>query len=61
MITFLTNSGDSEVTLCRDMQNEDIAKVQVHDQKELNRLIKNKETVGKNCSLGGLTVYDAFK
>jgi hypothetical protein len=52
MITFHTNSGDLEVTLCRDMQNKDIAKVQVHDQKELNRLINNNETVGKNCSLG---------
>jgi hypothetical protein len=43
------------------MQNKDIVKMQVHDQKELNRLIKNNETVGKNCSLGGLTVYDSIK
>jgi ankyrin repeat protein len=61
IITFPTSLGKLEVRLYNDIQYEGIVRVEVCDQKKLAQLISKKEEIGKNCLLGGLSIYDAIE
>ncbi|WP_341812521.1 hypothetical protein [Wolbachia endosymbiont (group A) of Conops quadrifasciatus] len=60
VLTFYTSLGELEVNLYPDKQDKII--VEVSNKKEILEKFKNcKEELGKNCSLGGYSVYDAIE
>jgi ankyrin repeat protein len=62
VLTFPTNLGKLEVRLYPDTQNEGRIKVEINnkDRKKFDHL-EDKEEIGKNCLLGGLSIYKAIE
>uniref|UniRef100_A0A1A9VJN9 ANK_REP_REGION domain-containing protein n=1 Tax=Glossina austeni TaxID=7395 RepID=A0A1A9VJN9_GLOAU len=60
VLTFSTSLGELEVNLYPDKQDKIIVKVS--NKKEILEKFKDcKEELGKNCSLGGYSIYDAIE
>ncbi|WP_353269891.1 ankyrin repeat domain-containing protein [Wolbachia endosymbiont (group A) of Myopa testacea] len=60
VLTFYTSLGELEVNLYPGKQDKII--VEVSNKKEILEKFKNcKEELGKNCSFGGYSVYDAIE
>jgi ankyrin repeat protein len=60
VLTFPTSLGELEVRLYPE-QNKDRIMVKVGDQEKWEKLKSCEEEIGKNCLLGGYSVYDAIK
>ncbi|WP_353288938.1 ankyrin repeat domain-containing protein [Wolbachia endosymbiont (group A) of Pogonocherus hispidulus] len=61
VLTFPTSQGELEVKLYPDKQNEGQIRVEVNNQDLLEQLKNCGEKLGKNCLLGGYSVYDAIE
>nr|WP_253308996.1 ankyrin repeat domain-containing protein [Rickettsia endosymbiont of Ceutorhynchus assimilis] len=61
VLTFPTSQGELEVRLYPDKQNEGQIRVEVNNQDLLEQLKNCGEKLGKNCLLGGYSVYDAIE
>ncbi|WCR58414.1 ankyrin repeat domain-containing protein [Wolbachia endosymbiont of Ctenocephalides felis wCfeJ] len=61
VLIFYTSLGELEVRLYPDMQNKNLVKVEVRDQEMWEKLKNCEEEIGKNCSLGRYSVYDAVE
>ncbi|MDE5063258.1 ankryin, partial [Wolbachia endosymbiont of Drosophila chauvacae] len=60
-LIFCTSFGELEVRLYSDKQNENRIRVEARDQGMLKKLKDCGEEIGKNCSLGYHSVYDAIE
>ncbi|QOD37980.1 ankyrin repeat domain-containing protein [Candidatus Wolbachia massiliensis] len=61
VLTFHTNLGELKVRLHPDKENKDQIRVKVLDQEKWERLKNYNEEIGKNCSLGWLSVNKAIE
>ncbi|MGL9758417.1 MAG: ankyrin repeat domain-containing protein [Wolbachia sp.] len=61
VLTFYTSLGELEVNLYPDKKDKDKIIVEVKDQQMLKKLEDQKEEIGKNCLLGGLSVNQAIE
>ncbi|WP_353283369.1 ankyrin repeat domain-containing protein [Wolbachia endosymbiont (group A) of Pogonocherus hispidulus] len=61
VLTFPTSQGELEVRLCTDIKNKGLIMVKVNNQGLLEQLKNCNEKIGKNCLLGGYSVYDAIE
>lgn len=64
LLIFQTSVGELKVRLYNDIKSKDLVKVEVcsSSQEIFNELSSaERETIGKNCRLGDLTVYEAIK
>lgn len=61
-MTFTTEVGEINIRLSPGDENSNKIRVEISDEdrKKLDQL-KNKEEIGKDCLLGGCSVYDAIK
>ncbi|MGL9732351.1 MAG: ankyrin repeat domain-containing protein [Wolbachia sp.] len=61
VLTFYTSQGELDVRLYPDKKDQNLIRVEVKDQKKWEKLRSCEKEIGKNCSLGGYSVYDAIE